>query len=72
VDDAGSCVSLALIASPGSDVSKWRTTFLEDLEHPDRFLVVAERAGEVIGYARAQRFAPEPDAPTDIAPLATT
>jgi ribosomal protein S18 acetylase RimI-like enzyme len=68
VDDVGSCVSLALIASPGSDVSIWRTSLLEDLESPDRLLVVAERAEDVIGYGRVLRFVPEPDAPADIAP----
>ena len=66
--DTGSCVSLALMSSPGSDASIWRTTFPEDIERPDRLLVVAECAGEVIGYGRAVRFEPEADAPTDIAP----
>ena len=68
VDDVGSCVSLALIASPGSDVSIWRTSLLEDIGSADRLLVVGERAGEVIGYGRVLRFVPEPDAPADIAP----
>lgn len=68
VNDVGSCVSLALIASPGSDVSIWRTSLLEDIESRDRLLVVAERAEEVIGYGRVLRFVPEPDAPADIAP----
>ena len=66
--DAGSCVFLALMSSPGSDASIWRTTFLEDIERPDRLLVVAECAGEVIGYGRVVRFEPEADAPTDVAP----
>ncbi len=64
----GSCVCLALIASPGSDVSIWRTSLLEDIESRDRLLVVAERAEDVIGYGRVLRFVPEPDAPADIAP----
>jgi len=67
-DDAASCVSLALMASPGSDASIWQTTFLEDIERADRKLVVAEHAGAVIGYGRAMRFVPDADAPTDIAP----
>jgi ribosomal protein S18 acetylase RimI-like enzyme len=67
-DDVDSCVSLALIAAPDSDVSKWRTSLLEDVEIPDRLLVVAECADGVIGYGRVLRFAPEPDSPTDIAP----
>lgn len=57
-----------MIASPGSDASIWRASLLEDIESPDRHLVVAERAEEVIGYGRVLRFEPEPDAPTDIAP----
>jgi ribosomal protein S18 acetylase RimI-like enzyme len=40
---------------------------LKDLESPDRLLVVAERAEQVIGYGRVLRFVPEPDAPDDIA-----
>ena len=67
-DDVGSCVSLALIASPGSDVSIWRASLLEDIESTDRLLVVAERAEDVVGYGRVLRFVPEPDAPADIAP----
>ena len=49
-------------------MSIWRTSLLEDLESPDRLLVVAECADEVIGYGRVLRFVPQPDAPTDIAP----
>ena len=67
-DDVGSCVSLALIAVPDSDVSRWRTSLLEDVESPDRLLVVAECADEVIGYGRVLRFVPEPDAPGNSAP----
>jgi ribosomal protein S18 acetylase RimI-like enzyme len=67
-DDVGSCISLALIASPSSDVSIWRTSLLEDVESPDHLLVVAERADDVIGYGRVLRFVPSPDAPHDIAP----
>lgn len=67
-DDVGSCVTLALIAAPDSDVSIWRASMLEDVESPDRLLVVADTADEVIGYGRVLRFVPEPDAPTDIAP----
>jgi ribosomal protein S18 acetylase RimI-like enzyme len=67
-DDVGPCVALALIAAPDSDVSIWRTSLLEDVESPQRLLVVAECTDEVIGYGRVLRFVPEPDAPTDIAP----
>jgi ribosomal protein S18 acetylase RimI-like enzyme len=67
-DDVSSCVSLALSASPASDASIWHASLLEDVESPDRLLVVAERAAEVIGYGRVLRFVPEPDAPSDIAP----
>ena len=59
---------LALMSSPGSDASIWRTTFLEDIEHADHRLIVAEGAGEVIGYGRVMRFVPEADAPADTAP----
>jgi ribosomal protein S18 acetylase RimI-like enzyme len=67
-DDVESCITLALMSSPGSDASIWRTTFLEDIEHADRTLIVAECAGELIGYGRAMRFGPGGDAPADIAP----
>lgn len=49
-------------------MSIWRTSLLEDVESPDRLLVVAECADEVVGYGRVLRFVPEPEAPTDIAP----
>jgi hypothetical protein len=55
-DDVGPCVALALIGAPDSDVSIWRTSLLEDVESPQRLLVVAERADEVIGYGRVLRF----------------
>lgn len=64
----GSCTSLALIAVPDSDASTWRTSLLEDVESPDRLLVVAESADEVIGYGRVLRFVPESGAAADIAP----
>jgi len=68
VGDVVSCTSLALIASPGSDASIWHASFVEDIESPDRLLVVAERAGDVVAYGRVLRFEPEPDSPIDIAP----
>ena len=49
-------------------MSIWRTSLLEDVESPDRLLVVAECADDVIGYGRVMRFVPEPEAPSDIAP----
>ena len=67
-DDVGSCISLALMSSPGSDASIWQTKFIDDIEQHDRLLVVAECVGEVIGYGRAERFEPAADAPPDIAP----
>jgi ribosomal protein S18 acetylase RimI-like enzyme len=66
--DVDSCVTLALIASPDSNAETWQSSFREDVEMPDRLLVVAERAGEVIGYGRVLPFEPGPDAPADIAP----
>jgi ribosomal protein S18 acetylase RimI-like enzyme len=67
-DDVGSCVTLAFIVSPDSDMERWQSSFLEDVEIPGRLLVVAERAGEVVGYGRVLRFERGPDAPADIAP----
>ena len=56
------------MGAPSSDASIWRLTFREDIGHADRALIVAECAGEVIGYGRAMRFVPDADAPADIAP----
>ncbi len=67
-DDVDSCVALALVASPGSDESIWHSSLQEDIDGPDRLLVVAERGGDVIGYGRMLRFVPDFGAPSDIAP----
>ena len=67
-DDVPSCVSLALLTSPGTDAAVWRESLLEDIDGSDRLLVVAERADEVIGYGRVLLFVPGADAPPDIAP----
>jgi ribosomal protein S18 acetylase RimI-like enzyme len=57
-----------LVASTGSLASIWHASLLEDIESPDRLLVVAEHVDEVIGYGRVLAFAPDRDAPPDIAP----
>lgn len=67
-DDVPSCTALALVAAPGSDASLWRASLLEDVESPDRLLVIAEYGTAVIGYGRVLLFVPERDAPPRIAP----
>ena len=43
--------------------SRTLAQLLEDVESPDRLLVVAECADDVIGYGRVMRFVPPPLAP---------
>lgn len=66
--DIEQCVALALVANPERSASDWRSSIARDIENREHHLVVAERRGEVIGYARARLFEPEPQAPADTAP----
>ena len=66
--DIEACVALALLAAPGSETANWQKSLLDDIESPERLLVVAECSGEVIGYGLVRSFKPEPDAPADTAP----
>jgi ribosomal protein S18 acetylase RimI-like enzyme len=66
--DLEACVALALLAAPEHGRTGWRELLLRDIENPEHHLVVAETAGEIIGYARARLFEPEPDASADAAP----
>jgi ribosomal protein S18 acetylase RimI-like enzyme len=70
--DIEACVELALDAAAGEQVARdadfWGQAFARDIEHPERSLVVAVSRAEIVGYARAHLFEPEPDAPTDTSP----
>lgn len=66
--DIEACVALALLAAPGSDAAKWNESLSDDIQSPERQLVLAECSGEVIGYGRVRFFEPESDAPADTAP----
>jgi ribosomal protein S18 acetylase RimI-like enzyme len=41
---------------------------LDDVRAGRAFVVVAQVAGRVVGYGKAELFAPPPDAPTNVAP----
>src|SRR5712691_2899707 len=60
--DVEPCIALA--AGSGEPP----TGLTEDLADADRLLLVAERAGRVIGYGRAVWFQPGDGAPADTAP----
>jgi ribosomal protein S18 acetylase RimI-like enzyme len=66
--DLDECTRLALQADAEGRADAWLEALSDDLDHPDRLLVVAETADEVVGYGRARLFAPEIDAPADTAP----
>jgi ribosomal protein S18 acetylase RimI-like enzyme len=50
------------------DASAWRALLTEDVEHPDRLLVVALEGEETVGYARAHLVELPENAPDDHAP----
>jgi ribosomal protein S18 acetylase RimI-like enzyme len=66
--DIEACVALALLAAPGSDAASWNESLSDDIESPERRLVVAECSGGVIGYGRVRFFEPESGATADTAP----
>ena len=66
--DLEPCFALARIAAAERSSEEWRASLAADVAEPERLLVVAERAGELVGYGRARLFAPSPDAPPHTAP----
>lgn len=60
--DIEACVALA--ARPTDAPSR----LPQDLSDAERFVLVAEVAGRVVGYGRTMRFRPAADAPADCAP----
>jgi GNAT superfamily N-acetyltransferase len=65
--DIEGCVALAELVSDGSNVD-WSELFRHNLEHRDRYLVVARAGDELIGYGRTAWFEPGPAAPPNAAP----
>jgi ribosomal protein S18 acetylase RimI-like enzyme len=61
-------VALACAAARESGAGSWRDALSEDREHQQRLLLVADIAGEVVGYGRARLFHHPPGAPADTAP----
>jgi len=70
--DTEAFVELALDAAAERQIARnahfWRGAFARDIEDPERSLVVAVSRAEIVGYARAHLFEPEPDAPSNTAP----
>jgi len=66
--DAERCIPLARLAAPERSATDWREPLLRDVDDPDRLLVVAKDAGDIVGYGRARLFEPPPAAPTNTAP----
>jgi ribosomal protein S18 acetylase RimI-like enzyme len=70
--DIEACVEPALDATAGEQVARdadfWGQELARDVEHPERYLVVAVSRAEIVGYARARLFEPEHDAPSDTSP----
>jgi ribosomal protein S18 acetylase RimI-like enzyme len=66
--DIEPCLALALLATPEKSGTEMRDWLRRDVEEPERWLVVAETASDVVGYGRARLFVPGPDAPADSAP----
>lgn len=66
--DVAPTATLACQAAPERGSDGWRDALEEDLQHPLRLLLVAEVAGEVVGYGRARLFENPPGAPADAAP----
>ena len=74
--DAPACAALTAshwgshdtVPCPGDAHQRWPKRYTEDIQAPDRHVVVAELGGEVIGCGRAVYFTPPPDAPGGTAP----
>jgi ribosomal protein S18 acetylase RimI-like enzyme len=70
--DIEACVELAILSSAGegvgTDAAFWYGALARDVEELERHLVVAMSDNEIVGYARAHLFEPEPDAPSDRVP----
>jgi GNAT superfamily N-acetyltransferase len=65
--DVEGCVALADLVSDGSSVD-WSELFRHNVEHHDRYLVVAQAGDELIGYGRTAWFEPDGAAPPNAAP----
>lgn len=65
--DIEGCVALAELVSDGSNVN-WSELFRHNVEHNDRYLVVAKVDDELIGYGRTAWSEPDPAAPPNAAP----
>jgi ribosomal protein S18 acetylase RimI-like enzyme len=65
--DVEGCVALASLVSDGSSVD-WSELFRHNIEHRDRYLVVARVGDELIGYGRTAWFEADAGAPTNAAP----
>jgi GNAT superfamily N-acetyltransferase len=63
----GRCVALAELVADGSNVD-WSELFSDNIEHSDRYIVVAKAGDELIGYGRTAWFEPDPVAPPNAAP----
>ena len=51
--DLEAVVALAVEAAPERGRDAWRALLGEELAHPQRLLLLAEDAGEIVGYGRA-------------------
>jgi hypothetical protein len=69
--DIEGCVALAELVSDGSNVD-WSELFRHNIEHSDRYLMVAKAGDELIGYGRTAWFEPDPAAPPNAAPAGYT
>jgi ribosomal protein S18 acetylase RimI-like enzyme len=65
--DIERCVALAELVSDGTN-AEWSALFRHNIEHPDRYLVVARAGDELIGYGRTAWFDPDTEAPANAAP----
>jgi ribosomal protein S18 acetylase RimI-like enzyme len=66
--DIEACAALAQLAAAERDAAELGDSLLRDIENSEHLLVVAENAGEIIGYGRSGLFVPEPGATVDTAP----
>jgi ribosomal protein S18 acetylase RimI-like enzyme len=66
--DLEQCALLALQADAEAPAETWQQALADDLDHPDRLLVVAEMNQELVGYGRARRFVRGLAGPADTAP----
>jgi ribosomal protein S18 acetylase RimI-like enzyme len=62
---AAACLA---VAARGGEHTQWQVRFAADVADPDACLLLAETGGQIMGYGRARRFQPPPDAPATIAP----